>query len=132
MRILALDYGTARVGCAVSDPTGTLARPIEVIEPPEPERVARLAADLGAERIVVGLPVNMNGSEGGQAALTRDFCEELRSLVEIPVETFDERLTTRMAEASRRRGAAAPEDSLAAGHLLESYLLAEGAGTDEP
>jgi putative Holliday junction resolvase len=126
MRVLALDYGTARIGCAVSDPSGTLVRPIAVIEPPDIREVARIADELGAERVVVGLPLNMNGTEGGQAEVTLEFCDRLKGSLQIPVETYDERLTTRMAQASRNAGAEAAEDSLAAAHLLEAYLAALG------
>lgn len=126
MRILALDYGTARIGCAVSDPTGTLTTPIPVIEPPEAAAVARVARERGIDRIVVGLPVSLSGEETGQAEITREFCEELIREVDVPVETWDERFTTRMAAATRRRGASAAEDSIAAAHLLESYLMAQG------
>lgn len=124
MRILALDYGTARIGCAISDPTGTLTTPIPVIEPPDPAAVARLAAERDVGRIVVGLPVSLSGDETGQAELTRAFCGELERAVEVPVETWDERFTTRMAAATRRSGAGAAEDSIAAAHLLDSYLVA--------
>ena len=124
MRILALDYGDARIGCALSDPSGTLVRPAAVIEPPDTAAVAELARREGAELIVVGLPLHLGGAEGQQAQRTREFCERLRAEVEIPVETYDERLTTRMAAASRRAGASAAEDSLAAAHLLEGYLAA--------
>jgi putative holliday junction resolvase len=122
MRVLALDYGIARIGCALSDPSGTIARPIEVIEPPDSAAVARLVAEHSVERVVVGMPVTLNGSEGEQARLTRGFCAELERVLDVPVETYDERLTTRMAEASRRAGAEAAEDSLAAAHLLDGYL----------
>ncbi len=122
MRILALDYGTARIGCAVSDPTGTLTTPIPVIEPPAVAAVARVAAEREIERIVVGLPVSLSGEETGQAEITRTFCAELGRAVAIPIVTWDERFTTRMAAATRRGGASAAEDSIAAAHLLESYL----------
>jgi len=127
VRVLALDHGTARIGCAISDPSGTLARPLPVIEPPEPRAVTELVDEHGVERVVVGLPLHLSGEEGSQAALTRSFCTELEAMLDIPVETYDERLTTRMAEASRRGGASAALDSLAATHLLESYLLRGGA-----
>jgi putative pre-16S rRNA nuclease len=127
MRILALDYGTARIGCAISDPSGTLARPLPLIEPPEPRSVEALVAEHGVERVVVGLPLHLSGQEGAQAGLTRSFCAELEAMLDVPVETYDERLTTRMAEASRRAGAAAAADSLAAAHLLEAYLAARAA-----
>lgn len=124
MRILALDYGTARIGCAISDPTGTLATPIAAIEPPEVAEVARVANDREAEMIVVGLPVSLSGEDSGQTELTRSFAEDLGSAVEIPVETWDERFTTRMAAQTRRdTGAGSAEDSIAAAHLLETYLM---------
>jgi putative Holliday junction resolvase len=122
VRVLALDHGTARVGCALSDPTGTLATPLPVIEPPEPRAVVELVAEHGVERVVVGLPLHLSGEEGSQAALARTFCTELKAMLRVPVETYDERLTSRMADASARAGAAAAHDSLAAAHLLESYL----------
>jgi putative Holliday junction resolvase len=131
MRVLALDYGLARIGCALSDPSGTLVRPLEVIEPPDPAAVAALAAEEDAEAIVVGLPLGLGGEEGEQARATRDFCERLGAATPVPVETYDERLTTRMAAASRRAGARAAEDSLAAAHLLEAYLAARGGGSDD-
>jgi putative holliday junction resolvase len=127
MRVLALDYGTARIGCAISDPSGTLATPLPVIEPAEPRSVVELVGEHEVERVVVGLPLHLSGEEGSQAALTRAFCVELEALLEIPVETYDERLTTRMAEASKREGATAAPDSLAAAHLLQAYLAGQAA-----
>jgi putative pre-16S rRNA nuclease len=128
VRVLALDHGTARIGCAISDPSGTLATPLPTIEPPEPRSVAELVAKHDVEKVVVGLPLHLSGEEGSQAALARSFCAELEAILgDVPVETYDERLTTRMAEASRRAGAAAAADSLAAAHLLESYLAGAGA-----
>lgn len=126
MRILAIDHGNARIGCAVSDPTGTLVRPLDVIEPAEAVAVAKLAAEIEAERIVVGLPRTLAGAEGAQAELVRGFCAELSDLTDLPVETYDERLTTRMAQATRQAGARAAEDSIAAAHLLEAYLARIG------
>jgi len=122
MRVLALDHGTVRIGCAISDPSGTLATPLPVIEPPEARSVAELAAEHGVELVVVGLPIHLSGEEGSQAALARTFCAELEAILAIPVETYDERLTTLMADASKRAGASAARDSLAAAHLLEAYL----------
>lgn len=130
MRVLALDHGTARIGCALSDPSGTLATPLPVIEPPEPSTVAELVDQFGVERVVVGLPLHLSGEEGAQAALARTFCTELEAMLDIPVETYDERLTTRMAEASKRQGAAAAPDSLAAAHLLQAYLAGRAAVED--
>jgi putative pre-16S rRNA nuclease len=133
VRVLALDYGTARIGCALSDPSGTLATPLPVIEPPVPSAVADLVAEHGVECVVVGLPLHLSGEEGSQAALTRSFCAELESLLEVSVETYDERLTTRMAEASKREGAVAAPDSLAAAHILQAYLAGRAAieGSDD-
>jgi putative holliday junction resolvase len=129
LRVLALDFGTARCGCAISDATGTLVRPLAAVEPPEAERVAELARAEGAERVVVGLPVSLGGEEGEQARLSRAFAAELEGLIDLPVEMHDERLTTTMAEQSARAGARADPDSLAAAHLLESYLAAIGEET---
>jgi putative Holliday junction resolvase len=127
MRVLALDHGTARIGCAISDPSGTLATPLPTIEPPEARSVAELVAKHEVERVVVGLPLHLSGEEGSQAALARSFAAELEALLDIPVEAYDERLTTRMAEASKREGASAPSDSLAAAHLLQAYLAGQAA-----
>lgn len=125
MRVLALDYGSARIGCAISDPSGTLATPLDAIPAGDPAAVARLAEELRAERIVIGLPVSLDGTERGQAEESRRFGEELSRLVDLPIELYDERFTTRMASATRREtGATANEDSIAAAHLLESYLMA--------
>jgi putative Holliday junction resolvase len=135
MRVLALDHGTARIGCAISDPSGTLATPLPVIEPPEARSVAELVAEHDVERVVVGLPLHLSGEEGSQAALARTFSGELEAMLDVPVDVYDERLTTRMAEASRREGAAAAADSLAAAHLLQAYLAgreaAEGREDDD-
>lgn len=123
MRVLALDPGEARCGCAVSDPTGTLATPLTAIERPSTRRglarVAALAEELGAEQVVVGLPLTLAGEEGQQASRAREFAARLEALVEVPVALHDERLTTRMAEAT---GGRADADSRAAAHLLESWL----------
>jgi putative Holliday junction resolvase len=127
MRVLALDHGTARIGCAISDPSGTLATPLPVIEPPQARAVADLVAKHEVEYVVVGLPLHLSGEEGSQAAITRAFCKELEAILDIPVEAYDERLTTRMAEASKREGAAAAPDSLAAAHLLQAYLAGRAA-----
>lgn len=126
--MLALDYGTARCGCAISDPTGTLVRPLEAVEPPDPAAIAELVSREGVERVIVGLPRTLAGEEGEQAGISRAFAATLADLLEVPVETYDERLTTRMADQSAREGARADRDSLAAAHLLESYLMAREEG----
>jgi len=129
--VLALDHGTARIGCALSDPSGTLATPLPVIEPPEARAVAELVDNHGVERVVVGLPLHLSGEEGSQAGLARSFARELEAMLSVPVETYDERLTTKMADASRRDGAGAARDSIAAAHLLESYLTSAAAPDPE-
>jgi putative holliday junction resolvase len=124
VRVLALDYGAARTGVAVSDATGTLARPLTVVESAASDtglrRVAELVAAEGAERIVVGLPLTLKGEQGAQADETARFVEALRAVVDVPVESFDERFTTALAAAGP--SSRAPEDARAAAHLLESYL----------
>ncbi len=126
MKVLALDYGLARTGVAVSDPTGTVARPLGVVERAAGEaglaRVAKLARDENAERIVVGLPITLRGEAGEQAAETERFVAALRKRIDLPIDTFDERFTTRLAQNSQEAGSSAPEDALAAAHLLTTYL----------
>ena len=123
MRILAIDHGEARCGLAISDATGTIVRPLQTL-PPDADAIAAVIAEEGAQAVVVGLPLTLDGEEGAQAKIVRAFSAELGEAIAIPVELFDERLTTAMASASRRSGAGADEDSLAAAHLLESYLVA--------
>ena len=126
MKVVALDYGPARTGVAVSDPTGTVARPLDVVERAASEQgLARLAALVrreAADRVVVGLPVTLRGERGAQAVETERFVDALRSATDVPVETFDERFTTRLAQASAAAGSGAAEDAVAAAHLLSTYL----------
>jgi putative Holliday junction resolvase len=123
VKVLALDYGSARTGVAVSDPTGTLARPVGVVQRASTEdglaELARLVRDEEAERVVVGLPLTMRGTRGEQVGETEAFVEALRGVVDVPVELFDERFTTDLAQQTP---GAAPEDALAAAHLLSTYL----------
>src|SRR5438874_9082780 len=105
MRVMAIDHGRARAGCAISDPSGMIVRPLGVVEPPDPEAVARLAEAEDAELVVVGVPVSLGGSEGAQAATARAFGTALAERLTVPVETYDERLTTRMAGQTARGGA---------------------------
>jgi putative pre-16S rRNA nuclease len=123
VKVLALDYGSARTGVAVSDPTGTLARPLEVVEnastPAGLKRLAELVEREGVERIVVGLPVTLRGERGAQAEETEAFVAALRAVTEVPIESFDERFTTKLAEAQPSE---APSDAVAAAHLLSTYL----------
>ncbi len=128
MRILAVDHGTARCGCAISDPTETIARPIEPVEPPDPEAVARLVRAHEADLVVVGLPLGLSGEEGPQARIARGFRDELAALLDLPVDTYDERLTTRMAEQTAHLDPHGAPDSVAAAHLLEGYMRHRAQG----
>jgi putative holliday junction resolvase len=123
VKVLALDYGSARTGVAVSDPTGTLARPLEVVEnasaPAGLRHLAEVVEREGVERIVVGLPVTLRGERGAQAEETEAFVSALRGVTEVPIESFDERFTTKLAEAQPSE---APPDAVAAAHLLSTYL----------
>jgi putative Holliday junction resolvase len=123
VKVLALDYGRARTGVAVSDPTGQVARPLCVVERAATQagiaRLAELVRDEGAERVVVGLPLTLKGERGEQARETERFVEELRTAIAVPIESFDERFTTDLAEQT---SAGAPRDAQAAAHLLTSYL----------
>jgi putative Holliday junction resolvase len=122
--VVALDYGSARTGVAVSDPTGTIARPFGVVERASSEdgleRLARIVRDEGAERVVVGLPLTLRGEHGAQARETDAFVAALRAAVDVPVESYDERFTTGLAASVGSDEA--PEDARAAAHLLSSYL----------
>jgi putative holliday junction resolvase len=123
-RALALDYGSARCGAALSDPTGTLATPIDPVERPGSDaglaRIAELVREREVETVVVGLPLTLAGGESEQTAEARAFAERLAEIVApVPVRLHDERLTTAQA---RRAGGSASEDSRAAAHLLEAWL----------
>ena len=123
MRVLALDYGAARTGVAVSDATGTLARPVGIVERAASDagldRVVAMVAEHDAELVVVGLPLTLRGERGAQARETEAFVEALRVRLQVPVETEDERFTTKLAQQT---GGRAPEDALAAAHLLQGWL----------
>ena len=123
MKVLALDYGSARTGVAVSDPTGTVARPVGVVEGATTDdglaRLAELVRAEGADLVVVGKPLTMRGEAGDQAVETEEFVSRLRKTLDVPVESFDERFTTDLAEQS---GGSHPTDARAAAHLLSSYL----------
>jgi putative Holliday junction resolvase len=120
LKILALDYGSARTGVAVSDPTGTLARPLCTVERAATDeglrRLRDLVRDEQADRVVVGLPLTLRGEVGTQAEETNRFVEQLRATLDVPVETLDERFTTTLA------GPGPGDDARAAAHLLSSYL----------
>jgi putative Holliday junction resolvase len=126
MRVLALDYGSARCGCAMSDPTGTIATPLEEVRRPASRAGLRALAELvssrEAERVVVGLPLSLRGGDTAQTLEARTFARDLQHVLgeSVPVELYDERFTTKLAQ--RAGDAAASEDSRAAAHLLESWL----------
>ena len=117
MKVLALDFGSARTGVAVSDPTGTLARPLGVVERAGSDaglgELVALIGEHAPERVVVGLPLTLRGEHGEQARATGEFVESLRAHVNVPVETFDERFTSVLAGG---------DDAKAAAYLLSSYL----------
>jgi putative pre-16S rRNA nuclease len=123
VKVLALDYGSARTGVAVSDPTGTVARPLGVVERASSaagiNQLLELARSEAVERIVVGLPVTLRGEHGAQAEETERFMSALQAATDLPVESFDERFTTKLAQATP---SAAAEDAVAAAHLLSTYL----------
>ena len=123
VKVLALDYGSARTGVAVSDPSGVIARPLTTVERVGSERgrerLQALIAAESPEQIVVGMPLTMRGERGEQARETEAFVERLRESVNVPVDVFDERLTTVLAA---RTPSSTPEDARAAAHLLEGYL----------
>ena len=117
MKVLALDFGSARTGIAVSDPTGTVARPAGTIERAASDAgFKRLVAVIDSEQpelVVVGMPLTLRGEHGEQARETAGFIERLRAAIDIPVETYDERFTSVLADG---------DDARAAAHLLSSYL----------
>lgn len=134
MRVLALDYGSARCGCALSDPSGTIVTPIEVVLRPATKRgfahLRELVREREVERVVVGLPLSLDGGDTEQTRETREFADALAARLGdgVPVEMHDERFTTRLAQridTAAGARARASEDSRAAAHLLESWLAAQ-------
>jgi putative holliday junction resolvase len=129
MRVLALDYGSARCGCALSDPTGTIVTPIETVLRPASKRgmarLLELIREREVERVVVGLPLSLSGADTEQTRQTRAFADRLSLRLGdgTPVEMHDERFTTKMAQ-QMQGSFSASEDSRAAAHLLESWLAA--------
>jgi putative Holliday junction resolvase len=123
LRVVALDYGAARCGVAVSDPTGTLATPLEPVLRPGTKKglqaLRERVAGLGAERVVVGLPVSLSGSDSAQTAEVRQFAQRLEAALTVPVELYDERFTTSLAQQT---GGTSSLDSRAAAVLLDEWL----------
>ena len=106
--VIGIDLGDRRVGVAVSDPTGTIALPLPVLDGSDRRALLRaiekLVREREADRVVLGLPVNMNGSLGERAEIVLAFREELAARIGAPVETWDERLTSVQAERLIRTG----------------------------
>ena len=125
MKVLALDFGAARTGIAVSDPTGTVARPLGVVERAASDagldRLVALIREEQPERVVVGMPLTLRGEHGEQARATDAFVDSLRDRLDVPVETFDERFTSVLADG---------DDAKAAAHLLSGYLARTGASRE--
>ena len=132
MKIMAVDFGDARTGLACCDRTEYLASPIGVIHDKDfgsvVQKVAASAREYGAEMVIVGHPINMDGSEGPRAQLCADFADQLARLVNVPVRLWDERGTTVSAtgylNATNTRGKKRKEviDEVAATIILESYM----------
>ena len=124
MRVMALDYGSARTGVAVSDPTGVIARPLCVIERVRSdaglEQLAQLVREEDPEQVIVGHPLTLSGERGEQARETEAFADKLREIVDVPVLLWDERFTTDLAQQTP---SASSLDARAAAHLLSGYLV---------
>jgi putative holliday junction resolvase len=123
VKVMALDYGSARTGVAISDPTGTIARPLCVVERAGTNaglaELVRLVHEESPEQVVVGLPLTLRGTRGDQAQETELFAEKLRALLDVPVLLFDERFTTDLAQQTPSDSSL---DARAAAHLLSGYL----------
>ncbi len=143
MRILALDHGSKRIGVAVSDELKMIATPLEFI-PAEPfpdflERLKEIIRDKEAELLLVGLPRNMDGSYGPAALKVQEFIAVLKDKIAVPIQTWDERLTSAQAQRFLIQGGVRRDkrkekvDQTAAAILLQSYLdnLAAGPGARE-
>lgn len=133
MRVMAVDYGDARTGVAISDPTGLLAGFTTVIQSHNSDFVAREIAKLvqthGVEELIVGFPRNMDGTEGPRAALYREFAAQLEAVTGLPVTLWDERRTTIEAHAilhdsgKKMKQHKKNVDAVAAALILEGYLV---------
>ncbi len=121
---MALDFGSARTGVAVSDPTGVVARPLGIVKRADIDEIVAIVRDQGVEEVVVGHPLTLRGERGEQAKAAERFAKALRSAVDVPVVLFDERFTTDLAEQSP---SSTSEDARAAAHLLSSYLEWSGS-----
>ena len=124
MRVLGVDVGMSRTGVAISDPLGVTCTPLPVIREREPERtllkVVAVAQEYGAEQIVVGLPRPLGGGTNQQLQSVVAFAERLATLAELPILTWDERFTSKLAEGAGKRSG--EQDSVAACYMLQDYL----------
>jgi putative Holliday junction resolvase len=125
--VLGLDFGSARTGVAVTDATGTIARPLEHVERAASsagmDTICQIVAAMQVTRIVVGLPTGLAGRDTPQTARARSFADRLRRAAGVPVELHDERFTTRLAEQSAAAsGSGTSRDSIAACHILTSWM----------
>jgi putative pre-16S rRNA nuclease len=119
VKVMALDFGSARTGVAVSDPTGIVARPLCVVQKADIDELASLVREEEVEQVVVGHPLTLRGDRGEQARATERFAKALRDAVDVPVILFDERFTTTLAQ---QVPSSTSEDARAAAHLLSTYL----------
>lgn len=130
MKVMALDFGSVRTGVAVSDPSGTIARPLCVVERAHTQngmqRITDLVRDESVGQVIVGLPLTLQGERGQQARASEQFANRLRKLVDVPVVMFDERFTTDLAQ---QNPSAADLDARAAAHLLSTYLAWSSDGS---
>jgi putative Holliday junction resolvase len=126
--LLALDYGRVHTGAALSDPTGTVVRPItdidDAVSAAGLKQIAELVVGESVSKVIVGLPVTLAGAKGEQARETEEFIKELTRAVSVPVVPWDERFTSKMAE-TKARGSRVSSHSKAAAVLLEDYLGSE-------
>lgn len=144
MRVLALDVGERRVGIAISDPTGTLARPLQVLSRGSREEdlaaIKNLVADHGVDLVVVGQPLSLDGLEGPQARRVGRYMRVLADHLPVPVIAWDERFTTAEAEEIVRQGHGERDrrlarssgrlDAIAAAVILQGYLDSHLPGGD--
>ena len=134
MRYLAIDYGTRRTGLAICDPQEKIVSPLEVVRGQKSllSRIARIVRERQVDAVVVGLPLNMDDSEGPQARLVRQFASKLRAHLDIPVYFEDERLSSfaarqELASAGLGKSKAGGRlDAVAAAEILEAFLERKG------
>lgn len=139
-RYLGIDYGTKRIGIAISDGLGLTARPLDVVTRRDlPEFLLRLVEEHTIDQVVVGLPTALGGHEGESAAGARELADEVREILGVPVEMIDERFTSRMAESAlleggmRRQQRKETVDKVAAAIILQTFLDRKpGPGNSEP